>query len=227
MNLERLAKVLQFTAAALAVPVAAGGAYSVYRTHFSSDVACQNLRAAIITTMEKNVPIEAKRSLLRKDVVEFEKQCGEIDPDARELFAAAIAEPTRSQAAALAAPSTRSPAMVTGSIFAAAAAPRPEFGSAATAERIGWVALGRPHATQYSDMNFDGYAISSSALSPAGTLLKARWAVPVWRQPPLDTAASEVLTPVARVRAGACVRIVSVHVGARRMWGEVTAATCS
>lgn len=90
MEAEKLTKLFQMAGAALALPAAAAGAYTVYRSHFSPDIACQNLRASIVSTMEKNVGAEAKRALLRKDVAEFEKACGEIDPEARAFFQAAL-----------------------------------------------------------------------------------------------------------------------------------------
>src|SRR5262245_10928969 len=85
---EKLTTYLQFTGAALAIPAAAAGSYSVYRTFFSAEVACHGLRATILSTMDKNVPGEAKRTLLRKDVAEFEKRCADIDPDAHVIFQA-------------------------------------------------------------------------------------------------------------------------------------------
>src|SRR5262249_61556099 len=41
---------------------------------------------------ERNVAPETKRSLLKKDVTEFDKLCGEGDPDARAIFQTAITE---------------------------------------------------------------------------------------------------------------------------------------
>ena len=90
MNWDKLTKMLQLAGAMLAVPAGIAGVYSVYRSHFSSDIACQALRTAIVTTMEKNIAAEAKRSLLRKDVAEFEKTCGAIDPDAKAIFTATL-----------------------------------------------------------------------------------------------------------------------------------------
>jgi len=91
VNWDGLNKSLQIAAAALGIPVALGGSYSVYRTYFSTEIACQNLRGRIIATMEKNVAPEAKRTLLAKDVGEFLKDCGDADPDAKRIFEAAMA----------------------------------------------------------------------------------------------------------------------------------------
>jgi hypothetical protein len=70
MALDKLVRLTQLAGALLAIPVAATGAVSVYRSYFSSDVLCQNLRSTILTTMDKNVPPPAKIVLLRKDVDE-------------------------------------------------------------------------------------------------------------------------------------------------------------
>ena len=44
--------------------------------------------------MERSVAPETKRSLLRKEVNEFDKLCGEGDPDARTIFHAALTPET-------------------------------------------------------------------------------------------------------------------------------------
>jgi hypothetical protein len=92
MTAENLVKLLQMTGAALAIPAAAAGTFAAYQSYFSSDVTCQKLRNDIIAVMERNVAPETKRSLLKKDVTEFDKLCGEGDPDARAIFQTAITE---------------------------------------------------------------------------------------------------------------------------------------
>src|SRR5262245_32676932 len=66
------------------------------RVHtFANDrggAADSQLRSNIIAVMERNVAPETKRSLLKKDVTEFDKLCGEGDPDARAIFQAAVTE---------------------------------------------------------------------------------------------------------------------------------------
>src|SRR2546430_4617340 len=89
---ENLVRLLQMTGAALAIPAAAAGTFAAYQSYFSSDVTCQKLRNNIVAIMERHVAPETKRSLLRKDVMEFDKLCGEGDPDARAIFQAAITE---------------------------------------------------------------------------------------------------------------------------------------
>ena len=92
MTPENLVRLLQMTGAALAIPAAAAGTFAAYQSYFSSDVTCQKLRNNIVAIMERHVAPETKRSLLKKDVTEFDKLCGEGDPDARAIFQAAITE---------------------------------------------------------------------------------------------------------------------------------------
>ena len=77
---EHLVRLLQIAGAALGIPAAAAGTFAAYQNYFSTDVTCQKLRNNIIGIMERNVPPETKRSLLKKEVTEFDKLCGERDP---------------------------------------------------------------------------------------------------------------------------------------------------
>src|SRR3954464_2751071 len=87
---ENLVKVLQIAGAALGIPAAAAGTFAAYQNYVSTDGTCQKLRSNIVAIMERSVAPETKRTLLRKDVNEFDKLCGEGDPDARTIFHAAI-----------------------------------------------------------------------------------------------------------------------------------------
>ena len=87
---ENLVKVLQIAGAALGIPAAAAGSFAAYQNYFSTDATCQKLRTNIVATMERSVAPETKRTLLRKDVNEFDKLCGDGDPDARTIFHAAV-----------------------------------------------------------------------------------------------------------------------------------------
>src|SRR5215470_3402850 len=87
---DNLSKFLQIAGAALGIPAAAAGTYSAYRTYFSADVACQNLKTAIVATMEKNVPADTKRALVKKDLADFEKACG-ADAHGQEFLRAVAA----------------------------------------------------------------------------------------------------------------------------------------
>ena len=90
MNIERLTTSLQFLGAALALPAGAAGVYSAYHTYFSPAVACQEMRNATLTTLEKNIPVDAKRALLRTEVGQFESKCGEIEPETVVVFQVAL-----------------------------------------------------------------------------------------------------------------------------------------
>ena len=92
MNIEKLTTSLQFIGAALAVPAGAAGVYSAYHNYFSPEVQCHELRNATLVTLEKNIPIEAKRALLRNDVGQFEAKCKEIEPETAVVFQVALQE---------------------------------------------------------------------------------------------------------------------------------------
>src|SRR5689334_2233792 len=91
---QRLVTILQVAGAALGIPAAAAGSYTAYQTFFSPEAACQKLRTNILAVMERRITAEAKHALLRKDVAEFDKTCGERDPDARAIFQAAAQDAT-------------------------------------------------------------------------------------------------------------------------------------
>ena len=81
----------QLVGALLAVPVALGSAYSLYRANFSAEPTCQSLRAGIISMLDKNVDASTRRALVRRDVEAFEQTCGAVDPDATKAFKALLA----------------------------------------------------------------------------------------------------------------------------------------
>ena len=138
MTAENLVRLLQMTGAALAIPAAAAGTFAAYQSYFSSDVTCQKLRNNIIAIMERNVAPETKRSLLKKDVTEFDKLCGEGDPDARAIFQTAITEHPGDAAHASAA---AAPAHAGSSLQRQQTAPLAVFGAPGSKEHYGW--LGR------------------------------------------------------------------------------------
>jgi len=81
MNIEKLTTSLQFIGAALALPAGAAGVYSAYHTYFSPEVMCQEMRNATLITLEKNIPAEAKRTLLRKEASQFEASAVKWSPN--------------------------------------------------------------------------------------------------------------------------------------------------
>ena len=141
MPFENSIKALQVAAAALGISAAAAGTYSAYQTFFSNDATCHKLRVEILAIMERNVPVESKHTLLRRDVAEFHRTCGKSDPEATSIFQAALraTEPV----AAATAPAAQN--------AAAPAAPAPPkaithvglFGGSGPGEQQGWVAISR------------------------------------------------------------------------------------
>ena len=216
MSWEKFTKIMQLTGAALGVPVAAAGVYSVYNTYFSTKTACQNLRGAIISTLEKNISAEAKSALLKKDIVEFEKTCGAIDPDAKAIFVAALQQLEGQSNAGASANPVRAPG------------PRTALPSLASFDSIqgarGWVALGRRDGTG-GEFNFEGPGVSATTLPAVNAVLTARWPVPVWAEP--MTGRPDLTAARALVQAKTCVRVVSTRAGGERVWIEVAPAPCS
>src|SRR2546421_3912571 len=164
MTPENLVRLLQMTGAALAIPAAAAGTFAAYQSYFSSDVTCQKLRNNIVAIMERHVAPDTKRSLLKKDVTEFDKLCGEGDPDARAIFQAAMSEHPAEAAHAAAA----SPVPPSASSQRAQTAAIGVFGAPGSKDRYGWVALARRQSGSW-EAHFSGYAISDTSLPPAGT----------------------------------------------------------
>lgn len=204
-------KLLQLIGALLAVPAGVAGTYSVYRTYVAGSVSCHDLRSSIIATLDKNLPGEAKRALLREDVEKFEKNCGDQDPDARVIFHAAVTAPKAAQ--------NTTPAV--------ASAPTAIFGLSRSGERRGWVALFRRNGDgSGNEPNFDGFTVSASSLPPVGTLLTARSIVPVWLAPPPAGQGNDSSVLQGRIAAGTCVKVVAVSPPARRFWAEVAPETC-
>jgi hypothetical protein len=201
MNADRLRTGLEIAGAALAIPAAIAGAYSAYRAYFSTEVACQALRTSIMSIIDKNIPAEAKRTLLQKDFAAFETRCAKLDPDAFAVFQVAFRETEPARAS-----------------VQPAAAPAPT-----TVRRI-WVALDRRDAGHVGEINFDGY--TAPILPTAGTVLTARWSVPVWGEPqppgPID---STKIT--GRLAFGHCVQVVgTATTGNARPWAEIQPAQC-
>jgi hypothetical protein len=221
MTAESMVKLLQMTGAALAIPAAAAGTFAAYQSYFSTEVTCQKLRNNIIAIMERNVTPETKRSLLKKDVTEFDKLCGEGDPDARAIFQAALTEPPGDAAHA---PATAASAHADASPQRPHAASLGVFGAPGSKEHYGWVALSRRQSGSWVP-HFNGYAISDTSLPPPGTILSAKMMLPVWSEPQVGT--NDPAKLQSRLPTGACVRVLSTHGGSGRLWAEVAPASCS
>jgi hypothetical protein len=220
---QRSVTMLQLLGAVLGIPAAAAGCYSAYQTYFSTEAVCQRLRTAIVITMERKLGSDAKKALLRRDVAEFDKTCGDSDPDARTVFQAALREhrasavPDARVQIATADASTAAPSL--------SVRPEPMFGAAGSGERHGWIALSRREAGAWIS-NFDGYAISETSLLPLGTVLIAQRQLPVWMEPQL--AGSNDPTKLQNMLpARACVRVLATRPGTGRLWAQVAPASCN
>jgi len=228
MMSQRLVTVLQVAGAALGIPAAAAGSYTAYQTFFSSEAACHRLRTNIVAIMERHIAADAKHALLRKDVTEFERTCGESDPDARSIFQAALQDAERP--AATAARTARSPTLAAVTEPAAQPArkqPLGIFGAAGSGEQRGWVAISRKDKDAGAwEVNFDGYAITEKTLPPPGTVLTAQRIMPVWSE--LQSGQTSDQSKLqSRLPAGACVRVLAMRAGAARLWAEVAPSPCS
>jgi hypothetical protein len=123
VHIEKLTTSLQFIGAALAVPAGIAGVYSAYHNYFSPEVRCQEMRNAALVTLEKNIPTEAKRALLRNDVSQFQAKCSEVEPETAMVFQVALQELDKpAPAPAAAAKPAQKPAAQTRSVAAPALA---------------------------------------------------------------------------------------------------------
>jgi hypothetical protein len=221
-------KIVQFAAAALGIPAAAAGTYSAYQTYFTNDAVCQKLRTSIVAIMERNVAPEAKRTLLRRDVGDFVKNCGNADPDARTLFQEALREdrPVAVAAAAQRPLSDLSAVKTAAAPVGVPAGVAAAFGRSPAGEVRGWVALTRGEPNRIGEPNFEGYELSLTALPPPGTVLRPKLMLPVWVEPQGSVNDEKKLQ--GRVPATGCVRVISVKAaeGKARTWGEVAPAAC-
>jgi hypothetical protein len=87
----RLMLVMQLVGSFLAIPVGLASGYSIYRANFSPETTCQALRSSIVSMIDKQIDAPTRRMLVRRDVEEFEKTCGTVDPDAEAAFKALLA----------------------------------------------------------------------------------------------------------------------------------------
>lgn len=223
MAVENIGKTLQYLSAALGIPAAAAGMYSVYQT-YAGDVMCQNLRASIVSIMEQNLSPEVKRALLRKNVDEFGTKCGDKDPAARLMFQSAVKADTPASAI-VSGPQSATSATPSGAPDGVPSYVAELFGRTSSGELRGWVALTRV-SNGAVQPNFDGFALSLSSLPPVGTVLRARDTLPVWRQPqrgPNDQSQAQ-----GRVPAGRCVHVLGTRSaeGGERTWGDVAPIAC-
>ena len=219
---QRMVTTLQLVGAALGIPAAAAGSYSACQNYFSNEATCQRLRTSILAVMERRIAADAKRTLLRKDIAEFDKSCGDGDPDARTVFQAAIEE---TQPAAISS-AARADAIATAHAALPLLQPRQPVGmfGASGYRGGGWVALSRRQARSWVT-NFSGYEISETSLPPAGTVLTAQHRMPVWTE--VQMGANDVAKLHSTMPQGACVRVLATRPGGNRLWAQVAPSPCS
>ncbi|RDV01890.1 hypothetical protein [Undibacter mobilis] len=75
----------------IGVPLALASGYTLYRTNYAPETGCANLRASIVSMLDKNVDPATRRMLVKRDVEAFEQRCGGFDPDAQAAFKALLA----------------------------------------------------------------------------------------------------------------------------------------
>ena len=211
---EKHIKIWQLLGAVLAVPAGIAGTYSVYHNYISGGVSCPELRNSIIFTLDKNLAAEVKRTLLREDVTQFVKNCGDKDPDAKVIFESAVAPAPASQITSSTATST------------ATNAPVMIFGLSKSGEQRGWVNLMRRNGTGEAEPNWDGFPIAAKSLPPIGTVLTARVLLPVWLSPPPPGQINDSSVLQGRVAAGNCVKVLTRGPIGRPFWAEVAPAAC-
>ena len=90
-GLTRFVTAVQMVGSLLAVPIGIASGYSFYRANFSPETTCQSLRSGIVAMLDKGVDATTRRVLVRRDVEEFEKTCGAVDPDATAAFKTLLA----------------------------------------------------------------------------------------------------------------------------------------
>lgn len=205
---EKHVKVWQLIGAILAVPAGIAGTYSVYRNYVSGGVSCPELRSTIIATLDRNIAADIKRALLKEDVARFEKNCGDKDPDARVIFNAAISPPPPAQNTAT------------------AAQPAAIFGLSRSGEKRGWVNLLRRGADGTTEPNFDGAPVSAKSLPAVGTVMTARFLLPVWLSPPPPGQVNDSSALQGRIAVGTCVKVLSPGPPGRPFWAEVAPEAC-
>jgi hypothetical protein len=169
------------------------------------------LRNSIIVVLDRNLAPEAKQRLLRRDVEQFTKRCGDEDPDAKVIFEAAIAPASATSAA--------TPKSATG--------PAPIFGLSKSGERRGWVTYFRRKPGGSPEPNFDGIEqITARSLPELGTVLTARMMVPVWLDPPPVGQVNDASSLQGRIAAGSCVKVLARGPVGRPFWAEVAPEPC-
>jgi len=248
-QIEKHIKFLQFLGALLAIPAGVAGTYAVYHNYMSGGVSCNELRSTIIATMDRNISLDAKKTLLKEDVGNFDKYCADKDPEARVVFDAALAGQQAGQQAAQKLSGAQTVAVSMGVTAAAnqgagnqeagtqtaalppsdnqaPAKPAAIFGLSRSGEKRGWVALIRRDEDKNVVPNFDGFSVEPLTPPKPGTVLKARRPLFVWLQPPPPGQKNDISEMQGRIAVGECVKVLTNGPPVTRFWTEVAPEKC-
>ena len=77
---------VQFLGSFVGIPLALLGGYATYSSNFSVEAKCQSLRTSIVSMLDKKADPSTLRLLMQRDVAAFQRDCGEVDPDAVAAF---------------------------------------------------------------------------------------------------------------------------------------------
>lgn len=111
-HLTRFISGFQAISTLIGVPLALASGYTLYRTNYAPETGCANLRASIVSMLDKNVDPATRRMLVKRDVEAFEQSCASFDPDAQAAFRTLLAaDKAVAQAAPVAKPAPK-PAVV-------------------------------------------------------------------------------------------------------------------
>ena len=77
---------VQFVGSFVGIPLALLGGYATYTSNFSVEAKCQSLRTSIVSMLDKKADPSTLRLLMQRDVGAFQRDCGEVDPDAVAAF---------------------------------------------------------------------------------------------------------------------------------------------
>jgi len=89
---SRFMTAVQVIGTLVGIPVGLASVYSIYHSNFTVEARCETLRGGIISMLDKSADASTLRTLVRRDVVTFETNCGSVDPDAVKAFRALLAE---------------------------------------------------------------------------------------------------------------------------------------
>jgi hypothetical protein len=92
-----------------------------------------------------------------------------------------------------------------------------------TAPRV-WVALAFRDSGRVTQVHFDGYPISETAVPPPGSVLTSRYAIPIWTEPQMG--ANDPSKGAGQIQARACVLVLSTTKSTGRLWAEVVSHAC-